>query len=132
MLLERRPEKGHLYPGMWNFPGGNLQTREFLFDGALRLVTGLGLTEEPHEFSSIVVLAGTATYVKTPAEVGVSHLFVGKILKRWPDPLPQNCQVFNLDHLPEDLVPWQAEVYPDMIRQFLFHGPSELMEYRGE
>jgi len=125
LLLERRPETGHLYPGMRDVPGGNLNNRELLRDSARRLVAKLGFLWEP-------LPAGVATYTQTSAEVGVSHLFVVEIGEEWPDPLPEHCSTFLLDRLPKDLVPWQAALYPNMIQRFFSRGPSVLLEYDGQ
>ncbi len=128
ILLQRRPEKGYVYPGMWDIPGGNVGQRESLLGAAWRMASLLGGFSSQGE----PLPAGVATYTQTPAEVGISHLFVLEIQREWPDLLPVDCKVFSLDCLPADIVPWQAAVYPDMIRRFLLQGPSFLEEYLEE
>jgi len=126
VLLESRPETGHLYPGMRDVPGGNFTDRETIEEAAKRMLGKLGFSGKPQ-------FAGVATYTKTRAGIGISILCVlvveGETLPR----VPEGCHFFHLDEeMPGDLVPWQAWVYPDMIRKFLKDGRPTLQEYHGQ
>jgi len=127
VLLERRPESGHLYPGMYDFSGGNFHFRETAEAAAERiLLGGLGLIGARR-------FAGVATYVKTKAEIGVSLLFVVTVDKKDTEPGEGlNWRFFPLDELPKDVVPWQTAVYPKMIRNFISTGCPTLEEYYGQ
>ncbi|MEK7154332.1 MAG: hypothetical protein AAB792_02135 [Patescibacteria group bacterium] len=123
VLLERRPETGHIYPGMYDIPGGNFMYRETAFEAASRLAGKLG-------FMGIPSFAGIATYTKTEAEIGISLLFVLEIKGQVIE--PGGCRFFALNELPQDLVPWQANCYPSMIQSFFATGSSFLSEYSGQ
>lgn len=125
VLLEHRPETGHLYPGMYDVPGGNFTHRETAQEAAERIVSELGFAGEP-EF------AGVGTYVKTEAEIGVSLLFVLKVDQ---EATPEGCSFFTIGDMSRlaDLVPWQRAIYPRMIWNFMTPTKrSTLEEYLGQ
>ena len=124
VLLERRPNTGHIYPGMQNIPGGNFLYRESAEAAASRIAQQLGCIQEP-------IFVGIATYTKTSTEVGVSLLYAVKADTAFNPPL--NCQFFDLNNVPQDLVPWQAVLYPAMIREYVKNGSlTRVYEYLGE
>jgi len=126
VLLERRPETGHIYPGMYDIPGGNFIYRETALKAASRLAKKLGFIDIPS-------FAGVATYTKTEAEIGISLLFVLEVKDEGAsNEPPEGCRFFTLNELPLDLVPWQANCYPFMIQSFFASGSSILSEYSGQ
>lgn len=124
ILLELRPDNIYPYPNQWNIPGGNFLHRETLKQASKRLLKNSGCSGQP-------IFTGVATYVKTQAEVGISFLFVKKLTAKKPRP-KKGWKFFRLDKPPKNLVPWQKNIYPKMIRRFLSGKPPIVLEYLGE